>query len=226
MRPLFLDRHDAGRSLSRALSQYAQKADVLVLGLPRGGVPVAYEVALALGVPLDIFVVRKLGVPGYEEAAFGAIASGGVRILDPAVIAYLHITNDVIENVTRKERVELERRERIYRPERQFSHVEGKTVILVDDGIATGASMYAAVEALRQERPARLIVAAPIASRTAMRTLSQVADDCVCVAAPEMFHAVGLWYEDFSQTSNEDVRRLLSDARARSAGATEPALSR
>ena len=227
MRALFVDRHDAGRSLARSLRQYLNRPDVLVLGLPRGGVPVAYEVALALGAPLDVFVVRKLGVPGYEEAAFGAIASGGVRVLDPTVIAHLHITDDVIDDVTRKERIELERREALYRPERRFSRVDGQTVILVDDGIATGASMYAAVEALRLDRPATLIVAAPVASPTAVRALSNVADDVVCVMVPEMFRAVGLWYEDFSQTSNADVRRLLSDVRARAAfaDAVEHALS-
>jgi predicted phosphoribosyltransferase len=227
MRAPFLDRLDAGHILAQALSQYGNQPDVLVLGLPRGGVPVAHEVALALGAPLDVFVVRKLGVPGYQEAAFGAIASGGVRVLDPMVVAHLHIADSVIEQITRKERVELERREEIYRSERRFSRVEGQTVILVDDGIATGASMYAAVEALRQERPARIIVAAPVASPSAIRMLSKVADDCVCVIVPEAFHAVGLWYEDFTQTSNEEVRRLLNDARARtlSVDASEHALS-
>lgn len=215
MRPPFLDRRHAGRTLARALWQYANAPNVLVLGLPRGGIPVAYEVAVALGAPLDVFVVRKLGVPGYEEAAFGAIASGGVRVLDPGVIGHLGITDDVIESVTRKERVELERRERLYHPERSFSRVAGQTVILVDDGIATGASMYAAVDALRQERPAKLVVAAPVASPAAVRALSPVADDCVCVMVPEMFQAVGQWYEDFSQTSDDEVRRLLKEAATR-----------
>lgn len=226
MRAPFRDRHEAGRLLAQSLRQYANNRDVLVLGLPRGGVPVAYEVAIALGVPLDVFVVRKLGVPGHEEAAFGAIASGGVRVLDPSVIAYLHITGDVIDRITRNERVELERREELYRPDRGFSRVQGQTVILVDDGIATGASMSAAVEALRQERPARLVVATPVASPSALAALSRVADDVVCITVPQMFRAVGLWYEDFSQTSNAEVRRLLSDARARtaSANAAEPAL--
>lgn len=215
MRAPFFDRRDAGRRLALALRRYRNQPHVLVLGLPRGGVPVAYEVALALGAPLDVFVVRKLGVPGYEEVAFGAIASGGVRVLDPSVIAQLRIADDAIEEVTRRERRELERREQLYRPARGFSSVDGQTVILVDDGIATGASMYASVEALRQERPTKLVVAAPVASPTAIHLLSGLADDCVCVIAPERFEAVGSWYQDFIQTSDEDVRRLLSDARAR-----------
>lgn len=215
MRAPFFDRRDAGRRLARALWRYASEPHVLVLGLPRGGVPVAYEVALALGAPLDVFIVRKLGVPGYEEVAFGAIASGGVRVLDQTVIAQLNIGDDAIAEVTRKERRELERREQLYRSAGGFSSVDGQTVILVDDGIATGASMYAAVEALRQERPAKLVVAAPVASSTAIHALSGLADDCVCVMAPEMFEAVGSWYQDFTQTSDEEVRRLLSDARAR-----------
>lgn len=215
MRAPFLDRRDAGRALAQALWPYTNKPHVLVLGLPRGGMAVASEVAIALGAPLDVFVVRKLGVPGYAETAFGAIASGGVRVLDPTTIAQLHISDELIEQVTRKERLELDRREALYRAERPFSRVEGQTVILVDDGIATGASMYAAVEALRQERPAKLIVAAPVASPTATRALSKAADDFVCVFVPHAFQAVSLWYEDFSETSNDDVRRLLNEARTR-----------
>lgn len=218
MRAPFADRHDAGRALAAKLRPYVDRQDVLVLGLPRGGVPVAYEVAVALGAPLDVFVVRKLGVPGHEETAFGAIASGGVRVLDPFVIAQVQISDAAIEAVTRSERVELEERERLYRPERQFSSVAGRTVILVDDGIATGASMYAAVRALRQEGPAKIVVAAPVASADAISLLSNVADECVCVLMPALFHAVGLWYLDFDQTTNDEVRRLLRTARDRATG--------
>lgn len=217
MRAPFADRRDAGRVLAWKLRQYAGLSNVLVLGLPRGGVPVAYEVAIALGAPLDVFVVRKLGVPGHEEMAFGAIASGGVRVLDPAVVAQLRISDATIERVTRKERSELEQRERLYRPEARFSDVAGRTVILVDDGIATGASMYAAVQALRQERPGSIVVAAPVGSADGVRTLSAAADACVCVVTPTVFYAVGLWYVDFAQTTNEEVRELLRDARARTA---------
>jgi len=208
----FKDRRDAGRALARKLTEYANDPAVVVLALPRGGVPVGYEVAVALRAPLDVFVVRKLGVPGYEEAAFGAIASGGTRVLDPEVVAQLRLPNDMIDAVTRRERLELERREQLYRPDRPFVEVAARTVILVDDGIATGASMYAAAEAIRLEHPERLVIAAPVASPAALRLLSKVADDCVCVIAPEMLHAVGLWYEDFSQTTNEEVRSLLRDA--------------
>lgn len=221
MRPPFVDRRDAGRALAEKLRQYAGQPNLLVLGLPRGGVPVAHEVAVALGAPLDVFVVRKLGVPGHEEMAFGAIASGGVRVLDPEVVAQLRISDAMIERVTRAERAELEQREQMYRPERQFSDVEGRTVILVDDGIATGASMFAAVEALRQEHPAKIIVAAPVASPDAVRSLSAVADECVCVMTPAIFQAVGLWYLDFEQTTNEEVRELLREARRRTALATD-----
>jgi len=219
MRAPFVDRRDAGRALAGKLRRYAGLPDVLVLGLPRGGVPVAYEVATALGAPLDVFVVRKLGVPGHEEIAFGAIASGGVRVLDSSVVAQLRISDAMIERVTQMERSELEQREALYRPERRFSDVEGRTVILVDDGIATGASMYAAVLALRQERPARIIVAAPAGSADGIRALSAVADACVCVVTPPLFHAVGMWYLDFEQTTNAEVRDLLRDARARTAEA-------
>lgn len=221
MRPPFVDRRDAGRALAERLRRYAGQPNLLVLGLPRGGVPVAHEVAVALGAPLDVFVVRKLGVPGHEEMAFGAIASGGVRVLDPEVVAQLRISDAMIERVTRMERAELEQREQMYRPERRFSDVDGRTVILVDDGIATGASMFAAVEALRQERPAKIIVAAPVGSPEAVRSLSAVADECVCVATPAIFQAVGLWYVDFEQTTNEEVRELLREARGRTAHATK-----
>src|SRR5579864_1025065 len=186
----FVDRREAGRALAGKLREYVDQPNVLVLGLPRGGVPVAYEVAIALGAPLDVFVVRKLGVPGHEEMAFGAIASGGVRVLDPVVIAELRISDAAIDAVTREERIELEQREELYRPERQFSSVAGRTVILVDDGIATGASMYAAVRALRQERPAKIVVATPVASADSIRALANVADECVCVLRPAIFQAV------------------------------------
>jgi len=226
MRAPYADRRDAGHALARTLRPYAGTPNLLVLGLPRGGVPVAYEVAVALGAPLDVFVVRKLGVPGHEEMAFGAIASGAVRVLDHGLVAQLGISEAVIERVTRAERGELERREQLYHPERPFSGVEGRTVILVDDGIATGASMHAAVEALRQERPARIIVATPVASADAMHSLSKAADECVSVLRPPVFHAVGLWYEDFAQTTDDEVRRLLRDARDRGTATTAERLER
>lgn len=216
----FVDRREAGRALAGKLREYVDQPNVLVLGLPRGGVPVAYEVAVALGAPLDVFVVRKLGVPGHEEMAFGAIASGGVRVLDPVVIAQLRLSDAAIDAVTREERMELEQREELYRPERQFSSVAGRTVILVDDGVATGASMYAAVRALRQERPTKIVVATPVASADAIRALANVADECVCVMRPVIFQAVGLWYLHFDQTSNDEVRRLLREARDRPIGLT------
>jgi len=215
MRPPFADRRDAGRALASRLRDHAGTPNLLVLGLPRGGVPVAYEVAVALGAPLDVFVVRKLGVPGHEEMAFGAIASGGVQVLDRVVIGQLGISDAAIDSVIRAERAELEQREQLYRPERQFSDIEGRTVILVDDGVATGASMYAAIQALRRERPARIIAATPVASADAVTLLSTAADECVCVLAPPVFHAVGLWYRNFDQTTNEEVQRLLRDARDR-----------
>jgi predicted phosphoribosyltransferase len=208
----FRDRHDAGRLLAEKLTAYAHRPDVLVLALPRGGVPVAYEVARALGTPLDVFVVRKLGVPGHEELAMGAVATGGVRVLNDDVVRGLRIPDRVIDAVTALEQQELARRERLYRGDRTPPDVRGRTVILVDDGLATGATMHAAIAALRQQEPARIVVAVPTAAPETCNALRAEVDDVVCAITPEPFHAVGLWYEDFSQTTDEEVRELLACA--------------
>jgi putative phosphoribosyl transferase len=213
---LFEDRHDAGRRLAVNLGQYAGRPDVIVLALPRGGVPVGYEVARALGVPLDVFLVRKLGVPGREELAMGALASGGVRVLNDDVVRELGIPQRWIDEVTADEAAELRRREAAYRDGRPAPDVRGKTVILVDDGLATGASMRAAVEALRQLGPARIVVAVPVAAAQTCKELRTEADEVVCAETPEPFYAVGSWYDDFSQTTDQEVRDLL--ARAANAG--------
>ncbi len=206
----FRDRREAGRQLAARLSAYANRPDVLVLALPRGGVPVAYEVARALGAPLDIFVVRKLGVPGYEELAMGAVATGGVRVLNDEVVRGLGIPDYVIDAVAAREQLELARRERLYRGGRLPPDVRGRTVILVDDGLATGATMHAAVRALRAQQPARIVVAIPTASPQTCEELKAEADDVICTITPEPFQAVGRWYEDFSQTTDEEVRDLLA----------------
>lgn len=211
----FIDRYDAGRRLGIALRKHAGDRPLIVLGLPRGGVPVAARVAEELHAPLDICVVRKLGVPGAEEYAFGAIASGGARVLNDDVIAQLGISPETIERVVAKEELELRRRESAYRGVRAFPVLTGETVIIVDDGSATGASMRVAVAALRHLGPRTIIAALPVASRHAVRMLKTVADDCVCIIEPEPFYGVGLWYEDFSQTSDAEVRALLDDARRR-----------
>lgn len=210
----FRNRIDAGRQLAAALAKYANRPGVIVLGLPRGGIPVAAEVARALHVPLDVFVVRKLGVPGHEEYAMGAIASGGVRLLDRRTVAAAGLTPAQVESVTAAERAELERRERSYRGDRPFPELTRRTVILVDDGLATGASMRAAIEALRQERPARIVVAVPVAAPETCHAFRHVADEIVCAATPEPFYAVGRWYDDFSQTTDQEVHELLASARA------------
>jgi erythromycin esterase-like protein/predicted phosphoribosyltransferase len=209
---LFRDRRDAGRLLAEKLAAYANRPDVLVLALPRGGVPVAYEVARALGAPLDVFVVRKLGVPGYEELAMGAVATGSVRVLNDQLIERLGIPDHVIDAVVARERQELARRERLYRSGRPPLDVRGRTVILVDDGLATGATMHAAIQALRQQNPARIVVAVPTASRETCEEMKTKADDVICAITPEPFHAVGRWYRDFSQTADEEVRVLLARA--------------
>jgi putative phosphoribosyl transferase len=206
----FRDRREAGRLLASRLAAYANRPDVLVLALPRGGVPVAFEVARALGAPLDVFVVRKLGVPGHEELAMGAIATGGVRVLNDQVVRALRIPEYVIEAVAEKERQELARRERLYRGDRPFPDVRGRTAILVDDGLATGTTMQAAVRALRQQQAARIVVAVPLAAPETCQELSEEVDDIVCAVTPEPFEAVGLWYEDFSQTTDEEVGDLLA----------------
>jgi putative phosphoribosyl transferase len=206
----FRDRREAGRLLAAQLSAYASRPDVLVLALPRGGVPVAAEVARALGAPLDVFVVRKLGVPGHEEFALGAIATGGVRVLNDDVVRALRIPDRVIDAVAAKEQEELARRERLYRGDRPPLDVRGRTVILVDDGLATGATMHAAIKALRQQQPACIVVAVPTASPETCDELKREVDEVICATTPDPFYAVGLWYEDFSQTTDEEVRELLA----------------
>jgi predicted phosphoribosyltransferase len=189
----FRDRCEAGRQLVAKLSAYANKSDLLVLALPRGGVPVAYEVASALGAPLDVFVVRKLGIPGYEELAMGAVATGGVRVLNQPLVERLGMPDYLIEDVTEREQEELKRREHLYRGGLPSLDVRNRTVILVDDGLATGATMQAAIKALRQQHPARIVVAVPVASREACEEMRVLADDVICAITPEPFHAVGLW---------------------------------
>ena len=206
----FANRRHAGLILGRLLRQYAGRDDIVVLALPRGGVPVAYEVARTLGVPLDVFVVRKLGLPRYPEVAMGAIASGGVRVMNDAVLRWHHPPPQAIETVIRTERAELERREQRYRHGRLPVPIDGRTVIVVDDGLATGSTMRAAVVAIRRRRPARIVVAVPVGARETCEALLDVADDVVCALTPEPFSAVGLWYADFSPTTDEEVRQLLS----------------
>lgn len=210
----FADRYEAGRLLAEALAEYAGRSDVLVVALPRGGVPVGYEVARVLGAPLDVMQVRKLGVPGHEELAMGAIASGGVRIVSENVVEALGIPDRVIATVAAAEAQELERRERIYREGRHFPDVRGRTVILVDDGLATGSTMRAAAAALRSLGADRLVAAVPVAPRESCEAMRQVVDEVVCARMPEQFLAVGEWYEDFSQTSDEEVSALLRRADA------------
>lgn len=205
----FKDRADAGRLLAEQLSAYANRPDVLVLALPRGGVPVAFEIAHELHAPLDIFLVRKLGVPGHEELAMGAIATGGVCVLNKEVISYLGISQEEIEPVAATEQKELERRERIYRDNRPPPDLQGRTVILVDDGLATGSTMHAAVEAARKQSPARIVVAVPIAAPAVCNDFKEEVDEIVCGLTPESFFAVGFWYQDFSQTTDEEIRELL-----------------
>lgn len=222
-RRLFRDRIDAGKSLARELTAYANRADTLVLGLPRGGVPVAYEVAVALHAPLDIILVRKLGVPGEQELAMGAIASGGVRVLNDDVVRMIGIPDSVIETVTAKERRELERRERLYRGGRATSAIQGKTVILVDDGIATGATVRAAIALVRQQRPAAVVVATPVAPASTCDELQAGVDDLVCVMTPKDFLAIGFWYEEFPQTTDDEIRELLDRAWRDHAASEQPA---
>jgi predicted phosphoribosyltransferase len=217
----FKNRSEAGRFLAERLSAYANRPDTLVLALPRGGVPVAYEVAKALGAPLDVFQVRKLGLPGHEELAMGAIATGGVRVRNPEVVEYLRIPDEVIDEVTARERQELERRERLYREGRPALSPRGRVVILVDDGLATGSTMLAAVLALRQQQPASIVVAVPVAAKQTCEELRTVADEVVCAVTPDPFYAVGLWYEDFSQTTDEEVRELLARAENKRTAATQ-----
>ena len=226
MSVLIQDRVAAGRDLARPLLKYRKQADVIVLALPRGGVPVAAEIAHALHAPLDIMVVRKLGTPGHEELAMGAIASGGIRVLNQDIVSSLGISEDVIERVAAREHAELERRMKAYRGERAWPSVEGKRVILVDDGVATGATMRAAIAALRSQAPAKVIVAVPVAPFDTLARLRGEADEVVCLATPEPFRAIGLWYSSFPQLSDEEVRRVLSERWAEhdaAAGANEGA---
>jgi len=209
---IFANRTEAGQELALHLRNYANRDDVIVLGAPRGGVPVAFEVARELKAPLDVFVLRKLGVPGHEELAFGAIASGGTRILDRNTIEAFGLTGLDIERVTRSERLELERRERAYRGSRPPLDVSGLTVILVDDGIATGSSMRVAIHALREMRPAALVIATPVAPRSTCNHLGLEVDEFVCLEMPEPFYGVGQFYDDFSEVSDEEVNELLNRA--------------
>lgn len=212
MERLFRDRSDAGRILAGMLDEYAYRPDVVVLALPRGGVPVGFEIARALNVPLDVMVVRKLGVPGHQELAMGAIASGRVRVLNEDVVRMLGISNQIVNEATEREQRELIRRERAYRGDRPPVEVQGRTVILVDDGLATGSTMRAAVAALRQRGPARILIAVPAAAPDTCAELRAEVDDIICAMTPEPFYSVGMWYEDFSQTTDEEVRDLLERA--------------
>lgn len=208
----FRDRAEAGRHLAERLMGYANQQDVLVLALPRGGVPVAFEVAQALDAPLDLFLVRKLGFPGHEEFAIGAIASGGVRVLDDEVIRTFGVSRGEIEQVTARERTELSRRERLYRDDRPPPDVAAHVILLVDDGLATGSTMRAAVAALKLENARRIVVAVPVAPRETCDAIRAEVDEIVCAETPEPFRAVGMWYDDFGQTTDDEVRTLLARA--------------
>ncbi len=218
----FEDRRHAGHALAEALAEYAGRADLIVLALPRGGVPIGYEVATRLDVELDILLVRKLGMPGHEEFAIGAIASGGIRVLNEEVLRHHPIPEPVLQRIEARERIELLRREQAYRGGRPPLDVTDKTVILVDDGLATGTTMRAAVVGLRMLRPASIVVAVPVAGTASCRELGAIADRVICVHTPEPFGAVGLWYQDFTQTTDKEVRRLL----ALVAGGSQPPPSR
>jgi putative phosphoribosyl transferase len=210
----FLDRHEAGRVLAERLQEFAGRPDVIVLGLPRGGVPVAFEVARALGVPFDVFLVRKLGAPGQEELAMGAIASGGVVVINHEVVDGLRIPRQSVEDEIARERMELTRREVLYRGDRAPFDLSGRTVILVDDGLATGSTMRAAVRAVRRRGPGRVVVAVPTAAPSTREEFRTIADECICTITPEPFRAVGLWYQNFEQTSDEEVIDLLARSAA------------
>ncbi|AWN75864.1 phosphoribosyltransferase [Legionella anisa] len=203
------DRYQAGRVLVDSLKNYAKRTDVIVLALPRGGVPVGYEIAHKLSLPLDIFIVRKLGVPGHEELAMGAIASGGITVLNEEVVNLLHIPTEAIDKIQKSEQNELLRRERVYRGTKPAPELLGKTIILVDDGIATGYTMRAAIAALKQKKPAKLIVAIPVAARSTCDEIAPLVDEIICPMRPVSFYAVGLWYNDFSQTTDDEVMQLL-----------------
>jgi len=215
VRSRFRDRHDAGRRLAAELGAYAHRPDVIVLALPRGGVPVGFEVATALGVPLDVFVVRKLGVPWHEELAMGAIATGDVEVLDRDLIRIAHVSDAQLDEVRATERAELVRRERLYRRDRPAPNLFGKIVILVDDGLATGSSVRAAISALRMEAPQRIVVAVPVSAPVTCDAFRDIVDEIICAETPEPFHAVGEWYDDFAQTTDAEVHELLERARSR-----------
>jgi predicted phosphoribosyltransferase len=209
---IFQDRTDAGRLLAARLTRYADRTDVLVLALPRGGVPVAYEVAKELNAPLDVFLVRKLGIPGHEEFAMGAIAPGGVRVLNEDIVNYLKIPAQVVDAVATREQRELERRERAYRDDRPPPDVKDHIVILIDDGLATGSTMRAATESLRLQTPQRIVVAVPVSSQETCDEFRSEVDEIVCGVTPRPFRGVGMWYKDFSQTTDDEVRDLLQRA--------------
>jgi predicted phosphoribosyltransferase len=209
----FLDRSDAGRFLAARLMCYAGRPDVLVLALPRGGVPVGYEVARALDAPLDVFIVRKLGVPGHEELAMGAIASGGVRVLNSELIERLGLSREAVDAVAAREALELERRERLYRDRHEPRSLDGRTLVLVDDGLATGSTMRAAAIAARKLNPLKIVVAVPVAAPEVCEEFRAEVDEIVCAYTPDPFDAVGLWYEDFTQVEDAEVRKLLAAAR-------------
>src|SRR3990167_2494603 len=205
----YIDRFDAGKVLAKFLKEYCNKPDVIVLALPRGGVPVAYEIAKALAVSLDVFIVRKLGVPWHEELAMGAIASGGTVIFNEDIIQMLNVSKTEINQVIQSEQDELKRREQMYRGDRVFPVLTDKTIILVDDGIATGATIQAAIKGIRQHNPAKIIVAVPVAATETYETIKKLADQIICPQTPSHFYAVGAWYENFSQTTDEEVFDLL-----------------
>ena len=211
---IFKNRAEAGRQLAARLTEYAGRSDVVVLGLPRGGVPVAFEVATRLAAPLDLLLVRKLGVPGHAELAMGAIAAGGVKVLHRTLIKDLDIPNSLVEQTAVRERLELERRDRLLRGVEPFPVVRDHTVIIVDDGLATGATMEAAILAVREMKPACIVAAAPVGAQDTCDRIAEFADRVVCLEIPEPFSAVGLWYDDFAQTSDDEVQRLLREARA------------
>jgi putative phosphoribosyl transferase len=213
MSAIFRNRTEGGKMLAALLKDYVQQNhNILVLTLPRGGVPVGYEIAKALKAPLDVFLVRKLGVPGHEELAMGAIAQGGVRVLNERVLQSMNIPENVLEDVTNREQQELERRAHLYRGNRPPLEIEGRTIILVDDGLATGASMRAAVQALQQLHPAKIIVAVPVAALATYKEFCQLVDEVVCAHTPDLFYGVGLWYQDFSQVPDEVVHNILQSA--------------
>ena len=209
---LFRNRMHAGHVLAKMLQEYGNREDVVVLALPRGGVPVAFEIASALHAPLDVFLVRKLGVPGQEELAMGAIATGGIRVLNNEVVRHLGIPDHIIDSATKAEQQELERRQQAYRGTRESPQVRGRIILFVDDGLATGSTMRAAVTALRQQTPARIVVAVPVAAGSTCQEFREEVDQIICATTPEPFYGVGQWYEDFSQTTDEEVRDLLDRA--------------